>query len=109
LIDGRARGNSSLTVSSLRRTMANYTFTTPVVEEAPIGKHRLFYFYKQDKGVSIAKSGGTYSKVRYILDEDIADYDEFYRGGYEHTVDDTVKAALIASGLGITEANFTVI
>jgi len=107
LIDGRARGNSSLTVSSLRRTMANYIFTTPVVEEAPIGRHRLFYFYKLDKGVSIAKSGGTYSKVRYILDEDITDYDEFYRGGYEHTVDDTTKSALIASGLGITEANFT--
>jgi len=89
--------------------MANYTFTTPVVEEAPIGKHRLFYFYKQDKGISIAKSGGTYSQVRYILDEDIANYDEFYRGGYEHTVNDETKAALIAGGVGITEANFTVI
>ncbi len=109
MIDGRARGNSSLTVSSLRRKVADYIFTTPTVEEAPIGKHRLFYFYKLDKGVSIAKSGGTYSKVRYILDEDIADYDEFYRGGYEHTVDDTTKAALIAAGLGITEANFTAI
>ncbi len=78
LIDGRARRNPSLTVSSLRRTMANYIFTTPVVEEAPIGKHRLFYFYKLNKGVSIAKSGATYSKVRYPLDESIEDYDEFY-------------------------------
>jgi hypothetical protein len=107
LIDGRARRNPSLTVSSLRRTMANYTFTTPVVEEAPIGKHRLFYFYKLNKGVSIAKSGATYSKVRYPLDESIEDYDEFYLGGHEHIVDDTTKAALISSGLGITEANFT--
>ena len=89
--------------------MANYTFTTPVVEEAPIGKHRLFYFYKLDKGVSIAKSSGTYLKVRYVLDEDIAGYNEFYRGGYEHTVDDATKAALISSGLGITEANFTAV
>ncbi len=89
--------------------MANYTFTTPVVEEAPIGKHRLFYFYKLNKGVSIAKTSGTYSKVRFPLDEDIADYDEFYLGGHEHTVDDSTKAALIAAGLGITEANFTAI
>jgi hypothetical protein len=87
--------------------MAYYKFTTPVVEEAPIGKHRLFYFYKLDKGVSIAKSGATYSQVRYPVDEDIADYDEFYRGGYNHTVDDTTKAALIAGGVGVTEANFT--
>ncbi len=87
--------------------MAYYKFTTPVVEEAPIGKHRLFYFYKLDKGVSIAKSGATYSQVRYPVDEDIADYDEFYRGGYNHTVDDTTKAALIAGDVGVTEANFT--
>jgi len=109
LIDGRARGNSSLTVSSLRRTMAEYTFTTPVVQEAPIGKHRLFYFYKLNKGVSIAKSGATYSKVRFPLDEDIATYDEFYLGGHEHIVDDTTKAALIAGGIGVTEANFTAV
>ncbi len=107
MIDGRARRNPSLTVSSLGKTRANYTFTTPVVEEAPIGKHRLFYFYKLNKGVSIAKSGATYSKVRYPLDESIEDYDEFYLGGHEHIVDDTTKAALISSGLGITEANFT--
>ncbi len=50
--------------------MADYTFTTPVVQEAPIGKHRLFYFYKLNKGVSIAKSGATYSKVRFPLDEE---------------------------------------
>jgi hypothetical protein len=89
--------------------MADYIFTTPIVQEAPIGKHRLFYFYKLNKGVSIAKSGGTYSKVRYPLDEDIAGYDEFYLGGHRHTVNDTIKAALIASGLGITEANFTAV
>jgi hypothetical protein len=88
--------------------MTEYIFTTPVVEEGPIGRHRLFYFYKMDKGVSVAKSGGTYSKLRYPLDEDIATYDEFYLGGREHIVDATTKAALIASGLGITEANFTV-
>ena len=88
--------------------MTEYIFTTPVVEEGPIGRHRLFYFYKMDKGVSVAKSGGTYSKLRYPLDEDIATYDEFYLGGREHIVDATTKSALIASGLGITEANFTV-
>ena len=88
--------------------MTQYIFTTPVVEEGPIGRHRLFYFYKMDKGVSVAKSGGTYSKLRYPLDEDISTYDEFYLGGREHIVDAATKAALIACGLGITEANFTV-
>ncbi len=87
--------------------MADYIFKTPTVREGPAGRHRLFYFYKLDRGISIAKSGGTYSQVRYPVDEDIADYDEFYRGGYTHTVDDTTRAALIAGGVGVTSANFT--
>ena len=89
--------------------MANYVFTTPIVREGPAGKHRLFYFYKLNRGVSIAKSGGVYSQVRYVLDEVIDDYQEFYRGGYNHTVNDATKAALIAGGVGVTEANFTAI
>ncbi len=89
--------------------MANYTFETPVVEEGPIGRHRLFFFYKLNKGVSIAKSGSVYSKVRYTVDEDIADYDEFYLGGHKHIVNDATKAALIAGGVGVTEANFTAV
>ncbi len=109
LIDGRARGNSSLTVSSLRRTMADYVFKTPTVREGPAGKHRLFYFYKLDRGISIAKSGGVYSRVRYVLDEAIDDYQEFYIGGHNHIVNDATKAALIAGGVGVTEANFTAV
>lgn len=31
----------------------------------------------------------------------------YFRGGYQHTVDDAVKAALIAAGVGVTESNFT--
>ena len=87
--------------------MTDYIFTTPVVQEGPIGGHRLFYFYKMNRGVSVAKSNGTYLTLRFPVDEDIASYDEFYLGGHKHVVDETIKAALIASGLGITEANFT--
>ena len=88
--------------------MANYTFKTPYVLEGPSGGHRLFYFAKLRKGITIVKSGGTWSQVRYIVDEDQADYDVIYRGGYNHTVDDAKKAELIAAGIGITEDNFTV-
>ncbi len=39
--------------------MAYYLFKTPNVEEGPAGGHRLFYFYKLNRGISIAKSGAT--------------------------------------------------
>ena len=87
--------------------MANYKFTTPIIAEGPAGGHRLFYFYKLNRGITIVKSGATYSQIRYPVDEDLLDYDEVYRGGYNHTVDDATKAALIAGGVGITEDNFT--
>jgi len=87
--------------------MANWTFTTPYVLEGPSGAHRLFYFAKLRKGITIVKSGGTYQQIRYSVDEDLLEYEELYRGGYEYTVDDATKAALIAGGVGVTEDNFT--
>lgn len=88
--------------------MALYNFTPPIVEEGPAGGHRLFSFYRLDKGVTIVrKVDGTYAQVRYLVDEDTRNYPEIYMGGRNHTVDDTTKARLIAANVGITEANFT--
>jgi hypothetical protein len=89
--------------------MADYKFTTPYVLEGPSGRHRLFYFAKLRKGITIVKSGSTYSQTRYMVDEDSNLYDVVYRGGHVHTVDDATKAALIAGGVDVTEANFTAI
>jgi hypothetical protein len=88
--------------------MATYTFQTPYVLEGPSGGHRLFYFANLRKGITIVKSGSTYSQIRYPVDEDLDNYDVVYRGGYNHTVDDAAKAELIAANVGVTEANFTV-
>ena len=87
--------------------MTDYTFRGPTVEEGPAGKHRLFYFYKLQRGVTVVKSGSTYSTLRYAVDEDLLDYDAVYRGGYQYTVNEATKAELIAGGVGVTEANFT--
>lgn len=89
--------------------MTEYIFKTPTVEEGPAGGHRLFYFYKLDKGVTIVKSGSTYSQIRYPLDEDLLTYDMVYLGGRSHVVSEAVKAELIAGGVGVTESNFTAI
>lgn len=86
--------------------MANWTFTTPIVEEGPAGGHRLFYFYRLNKGITIVKSDGEYYQTRYPVDEDLLEYQEVYRGGYEHTVNDATKAALIAGDIDVTESNF---
>ena len=89
--------------------MTEYIFKTPTVREGPAGGGRLFNFYKLDRGISIVQSGASYSQSRYLLDEDLADYDIVYRGGYEYVVDEATKAALIAGGVGVTESNFTAV
>lgn len=89
--------------------MANYIFRTPTLREGPAGAHRLFWFYKLDRAVTVVKLGGVYSTVRYLVDDQLDDYQEIYRGGYNHTVSDATKTALIAGGIGVTEANFTAI
>lgn len=88
--------------------MTEWLFKTPTVEEGPAGQSRLFHFYKIDRGITIVRElDGDYAQVRYLQDEQYADYPEIYQGGYNHIVDDATKARLIAGGVGVTESNFT--
>ena len=89
--------------------MTEYVFKTPTVREGPAGGHRLFHFYKLDKGLTVIKNNGTYSITRYLLDDQLDDYQEIYLGGRNHVVSEATKAALIAGGIGVTEDNFTAI
>jgi hypothetical protein len=87
--------------------MTTYIFTTPVVKEGPSGGHRLFEFYKIDRGITIVREDGIYYQARYLVDGDLASYQEVYLGGRNHVVSETTKAALIAADIDVTEANFT--
>ena len=87
--------------------MTTYIFTTPVVQEGPAGGHRLFSFYKIDRGITIVRQDGVYYQARYLVDGDLASYQEVYLGGRNHVVNETTKAALIAADIDVTEANFT--
>jgi hypothetical protein len=87
--------------------MTTYVFDTPIVREGPAGGHRLFYFYKLDRGITIIRDNGIYKQVRYLVDEDLQNYQEVYLGGSRHIVDEDTKARLIAGNVGVTEANFT--
>lgn len=109
--------------------MANWYFTTPVVAEAPFAWNPLMERYRMNRGVSIVEtSPGVYEQTRYdaytneIGAENLPPNPNeqntsfwpapraglnYFRGGYQHIVDDAVKAALIAANVGVTESNFT--
>ena len=87
--------------------MTTYTFTTPVVEEGPTGGHRLFYFFRLNRGITVVRSGSTYSTGRWFTQDQLDEFDEYWLGGHEHPgITEEIKAAMIAADIDVTEANF---
>lgn len=90
--------------------MASWTFRTPTVDEGPATwTDPLFLRVKLTRGITVLNNGGTYTAVRFPTQDEIAAATVAYQGGHEYVVDDATKAALIAAGIGVTEANFTLI
>ncbi|MEV7814259.1 hypothetical protein AB0P05_26570 [Streptomyces flaveolus] len=92
--------------------MATWTFRTPSVDEGPASwDDPLFLRYKLARGITILEGPpGVYRAVRFpTQDEQAASAPGLYMGGHEYVVDDATKAALIAAGVGVTDANFTLI
>ena len=77
-----------------------------MIAEGPAGGHRLFHFYKLNRGITIIKDNGIYKQVRYLVDEDLQDYQEVYLGGHLHIVSEDTRTALIAGNVGVTATNF---
>ena len=88
--------------------MASWTFRTPTVDEGPAAwSNRLFLRVKLPRGITVLNNGGVYTAVRYPTQDELAAATAAYQGGHEYVMDDATKAALIAAGIGVTEANFT--
>lgn len=108
--------------------MANWIYTTNTVEESPFAWNPLMERFRMPRGISTQEvSPGVYEELRYYsyTDEigavnlppnpnelDTEFYPapsaglHFFRGGYEHIVDDQVRTDLINSGVA-TASNFT--
>lgn len=90
--------------------MATWTFRPPTVDEGPASwDDRLFLRVKLARGISIQeKPQGSFRALRFPTQDEIAEAFFFYMGGHEYEVNDAAKAALIAAGVGVTEANFSI-
>ncbi len=107
--------------------MADWLYTTRTVDEAPFAWNPLHERYRIPRAISVIEvSPCVYEEVRYdAYTVEIGAVNlppnpnqntdfwpapraglHFFRGGYEHTVDDATKACLISSGVA-DESNFT--
>lgn len=90
--------------------MANWRYTTNTVDEAPFAWSPLMERYRLTRGISTVEvSPGQYEETRFDAYTDerdaLAAGLNYFRGGYEHIVDDTTRADLINSGVA-TASNF---
>lgn len=101
--------------------MTTWIFTTPTVAEAPFAWNPLMERYRMNRGLSVVEvSPCVYETTRYDaytneigavnlpVNPNAGDTDfwpapsaglHYFRGGYEHLVDDATKACLISSGV----------
>ncbi len=107
--------------------MTTWKFTTRTVTEAPFAWNDLMVRYRMERGVSVQEVAPcVFEEVRYYAYTDELGATnlpqnpnqnttfwpapsaglKFFRGGYEHLVDDATKACLISSGVA-DESNFT--
>lgn len=106
--------------------MVEWIYTTNTVEEAPFAWNSLHERFRMPRGISVQEiTPGVYEEIRYYAYTDELGAENlpqnpnqntvfwpapsaglhFFRGGYEHVVNDQVKADLIASGVA-TASNF---
>lgn len=76
------------------------TFTPPGVLEHTGAPHPLFSRMTITRGVTLLKSGVTYTQSRHPSDEDMAAADVVYLGGYTYVISAGEAAALTAAGYG---------
>ncbi len=107
--------------------MALWKYTTRTVEEGPLAWNDLMVRFRIPRGISVQEiSPGQYEEIRYYAyteelgaanlppnpNQDTQFWPapseglNFFRGGYEHEVDDATRADLIASGVA-DASNFT--
>lgn len=77
-----------------------YLFKTPTVSEGPIGDHRLFQFFQQDRGVTVVFDGTEFWEMRYPSEDTLKAAEAYFIGGHEYTVDDVTAAKLMTAGYG---------
>jgi len=89
--------------------MTQWLFKPPTVDEGFTGVQRLFQFYRLARGITIVlnPTTGQYQQIRYPMDQDLHNYPQVYRGGYQYTVNEATREALINANVGVTTQNFT--
>ena len=76
------------------------SFSPPTSLERVLSPHPLFGRLRIDRGISLLKTGSTYTQAQGPSDAQMEAADVTYLGGYSYTISDGEAAALTAAGYG---------
>lgn len=82
-----------------------YYFSPPTEEYGPAGPGRLFYRYKLTRGITVLRTQGVWSEVRFPNQDQTTAAEWVFWGGYKNPISDIQRQQLIQQGYGsyITE------
>lgn len=77
-----------------------YYFLPPTVSEGPAGGGRLFIRYRLTRGITVMRTGGVWSEIRYPTEDQTRAAEWVFWGGYNNPITDEQRTELIAQGYG---------
>lgn len=79
-----------------------YYFLPPTVSEGPAGGGRLFIRFRLTRGITVMRTAGTWTEIRYPTEDQTraADPGYVFWGGRKNYINDQQRTELIAQGYG---------
>lgn len=77
-----------------------YYFTPPTEEYGPAGGGRLFIRYRLNRGITVLRTGGVWSEIRFPTEDQTRAAEWVFWGGYKNPITDIQRDQLIEQGYG---------
>lgn len=81
-----------------------YYFNPPTISEGPAGGGRLFIRYRLNRGITVMRTQGVWSEIRFPTEDQTRAAEWVFLGGHKHPITEVQRTELIAAGYG---ANIT--
>lgn len=77
-----------------------YYFLPPTISEGPAGGGRLFIRYRLTRGITVLRTQGVWSEIRFPTEDQTRAAEWVFYGGYKNPITAEQRTALIAAGYG---------
>ena len=77
-----------------------YYFLPPTEEYGPAGGGRLFIRYRLTRGITVMRTQGVWSEIRFPTEDQTRAAEWVFYGGYKNPINEAQRQGLINAGYG---------